>query len=116
VINFTGTGPLTLRQVYVLAGSLIVNTPGDLVVMDAATAVQQRRLPRAAECRWQRDSGLPRSRRFRRHRSRMRLPSARPVASPQTAPLTSLQSVSITAGGSIREIGAGDDSVDRCRR
>ncbi|MEI7699746.1 MAG: hypothetical protein WCK86_08130, partial [Planctomycetia bacterium] len=35
VINYTGSGPLTLRQVYVLAGSLIVHTPGDLIVLDA---------------------------------------------------------------------------------
>jgi hypothetical protein len=35
VIRHKGTGPLILRQVYVLEGSLIVTTPGDLIVMDA---------------------------------------------------------------------------------
>jgi hypothetical protein len=59
VINYTGSGPLTLRQLYVLEGSLIVNTPGDLIVMDVATAVHQRVIQRGTHCRRKYHHRLP---------------------------------------------------------
>ncbi|MFM8477211.1 MAG: hypothetical protein ACKOEO_15630, partial [Planctomycetaceae bacterium] len=111
VLNYTGTGPLTLRQVYVLEGNLIVNTPGDLIVLDA------RLLSNTGDFRIQLNAGgnvtidyLDAGDYAVTEAAAAEIRAARGLSA--DARLTSLNNVQITAGGFIGEAGSGDSGVD----
>ncbi|MFM8478283.1 MAG: beta strand repeat-containing protein, partial [Planctomycetaceae bacterium] len=111
ILNYTGSGPLTLRQVHVLDGSLIVNAPGDLIVLDA------RLLSNTGNHTVQLTAGgdvvishLEAGDYAETPERAAAIRLARGMAA--DAPLTALNNVSILAGGAIREAGNGDAGPD----
>ncbi|MGV2339065.1 MAG UNVERIFIED_CONTAM: hypothetical protein LVR18_35300 [Planctomycetaceae bacterium] len=111
VINYTGSETLILRQVYVLEGSLTVNTPGDLVILDA------RLLSTSSSYNVQINAGgsvsidyLSAGDYAATGSQAAQIRTARSLAA--DAPLTAIGSITVTAGGSIRQQGSGDSLVD----
>ncbi|MFM8479548.1 MAG: hypothetical protein ACKOEO_27480, partial [Planctomycetaceae bacterium] len=111
VINYSGPETLILRRVRVLEGSLIVNTPGDLVVLDA------RLLSTNSSYSVQMNAGgdvsidyLSAGDYAATDAQAAEIRTARGLDA--DAPLTAVSSVTITAGGSIRQPGSGDATVD----
>ncbi|MFN5050846.1 MAG: hypothetical protein ACK5L2_04280, partial [Planctomyces sp.] len=111
VINYTGSETLILRQVYVLEGSLTVNTPGDLTVLDA------RLLSTSSGYNIAINAGgsvsidhLSAGDYAATDSQAAQIRTARSLAA--DAPLTAIGSITVTAGGSIRQQGSGDSLVD----
>ncbi|MFM7832457.1 MAG: hypothetical protein ACKPJD_11730, partial [Planctomycetaceae bacterium] len=111
VINYTGSETLILRQVYVLEGSLTVNTPGDLVILDA------RLLSTSSSYNVQINAGgsvsidyLSAGDYAATDSQAAQIRAARSLAA--DAPLTAIGSITVNAGGSIRQQGSGDSLVD----
>ncbi|MFN9037047.1 MAG: hypothetical protein ACK5YO_12170, partial [Planctomyces sp.] len=111
VINYTGSETLILRKVYVLEGSLTVNTPGNVTVLDA------RLLSTSSGYSITISAGGSVSIDFlsagdyaATEAQALQIRTARGLAA--DASLTAVGDVVITAGGSIRQTGSGDSGVD----
>ncbi|MEN9556606.1 MAG: hypothetical protein RLZZ232_2892, partial [Planctomycetota bacterium] len=111
VINYSGSSPLILRQVYVLEGSLIVNTPGDLIVMDARLLSTNENYLITLNAGGNVSLGYLEAGEYAATDAEAdAIRQARGLEA--DAPLTSLSTVTINAGGWIGETGAGDSGVD----
>ncbi|HND54741.1 MAG TPA: hypothetical protein PLV92_20155, partial [Pirellulaceae bacterium] len=111
VINHPSTRPLTLRQVYVLDGSLIVHTLGDLIVMDAQLLTNNGE--HHVELNAGGDVIVSNLIAGDYAATPVEADVLRAVRQlPADAPIRTLNDVTIVAGGAIREDATGDDAVD----